>query len=600
MMRLFFAFLALAAGVLAAHAQEGAAPSISDLKVGHWIEAKGTLQAGVFVVSEIEVQEPADEEELIGCATRVKGLDQRFELLGMRVDIDSETKWSQIALDSLEGRRVKVEGRWKGGKLSANQVSARGDGRDRIVGRIDAIAGEAPRLELAVMDFRLRLADGATLDKPDAIGSAKLAPAREVTRPDSIGRIEADDYIPGSLRLSETLRLGALFDTKWTREVDRDLDSTEPDAIDSPRAALRLQLLWLPSDTTALLVSPRVEWSAYLDEGGDDSEGFDFDLVEVWVRQDDPWGLGLQAQLGRIDFDDDREWIYKRHLDSARLRWEGGGWHAEAAAMTLLDGDSDSDSDLRDESTDSLWASVGWSDEDRSASLWVLDQRFTGIDPDPADGEDPLDGEDWPFFIGARVLGEWIEDVDLWADAAVVRGWRGETDIEGFGFDIGATFEPDAVAPFYFTLGWAHGSGDDPATGDVDEGFRQSGWQRNNGKLGGVTSFRYYGEAIEPELSNLSIATVGVGMRLGRKNSLDLVWHSYTQDEASPFLRDTTIDEDPDGVSRDIGMGVDLIFGSKAFDGWDFELVYGRFFPGSAFDDAEDLWIASAQVRYRF
>ncbi|MFN9785720.1 MAG: alginate export family protein [Planctomycetia bacterium] len=591
---------ALAALALVARGQESSVPGLPDLKVGHWIEAKGALEGDIFVVSEVEVQEPGDEEELIGVATRVKGLDQRFELLGLRIDVDAQTKWTDMALDALEGRRVKVEGRWKGGKLSAKEVSARGEGRDRIVGRIDAISGSAPRLELSVMDFRLRLADDAKLDKPEALATAKLAPAREVSRPDSIGRIDADDYIPGSVRLSENLRLGALLDTKWTREVDRDLDADAPDAIDSPRAALRLQLLWMPRETTALLVSPRLEWSAYLDEGGDDDEGFDFDLVEAWVRQDDPWALGLQAQLGRLDFDDDREWIYKRYLDSVRLRWERGGWHAEAAGMTLLDGDSDSDSDLRDESTDSLWASVGWSDEDRSASLWVLDQRFTGVDPDPAGGEDPLDGEDWPFFIGARVLGEWIEDLDLWADAAVVRGWRGDADIEGFGFDVGATFEPDAIAPFYFTLGWAHGSGDDPATSDVDEGFRQTGWQRNNGKLGGVTSFRYYGEAIDPELSNLSIATVGVGARLGRKNSLDLVWHSYTQDRALDYLRDTSIDQDPDGASRDIGMGVDLIFGSKAFDGWDFELVYGRFLPGAAFGGVDDMWTASAQVRYRF
>jgi len=599
-MRLFAAMLAVFACALGARAQEGAAPGLAGLKVGHWIEAKGALEDGVFVVSEVEVQEPADEEELIGLATRVKGLDQRFELLGLRVDVDARTKWTDVALDSLEGRRVKVEGRWKGGKLSAKEVSARGEGRDRVVGRVDAISGEAPRLELAVMDFKLRLAADAKLDKPEALASAKLAPEREVSRPDSIGRIDADDYIPGSVRLSDTLRLGALFDTKWTREVDRDLDSTEPDAIDSPRAALRLQLLWMPRDTTTLLVSPRLEWSAYLDEGGEDDEGFDFDLVEAWVRQDDPWGLGLQAQLGRLDFDDDREWIYKRYLDSARLRFERGGWHAEAAAMTLLDGDSDSDSDLRDESTDSIWASAGWADKDRSASVWVLDQRFTGVDPDPAGGEDELDGEDWPFFIGARVLGEWIEDVDLWADVAVVRGWRGDTDIEGFGFDVGATFEPDAIAPFYFSVGYAHGSGDDPETADVDEGFRQTGWQRNNGKLGGVTSFRYYGEAVEPEMSNLSIATAGIGARLGRKNSIDLVWHSYAQDQAADFLRDSAIDADPDGASRDIGTGVDLIFGSKAFDGWDFELVYGRFFPGAAFDGADDLWIASAQVRYRF
>ncbi|MEY4773282.1 MAG: hypothetical protein RIT40_317, partial [Planctomycetota bacterium] len=48
------------------------------------------------------------------------------------------------------------------------------------------------------------------------------------------------------------------------------------------------------------------------------------------------------------------------------------------------------------------------------------------------------------------------------------------------------------------------------------------------------------------------------------------------------------------------GSEIDLIFGSKAIDGWDFELVYGRFAPGDAFADADATWMASAQVRYRF
>ena len=74
-------------------------------------------------------------------ATRVSGLDQRFELLGMRVDVASGTEWRDIAFDALEGRRVKVQGRWKGGKFSAKQVAARGviergfhPGHERAVG----------------------------------------------------------------------------------------------------------------------------------------------------------------------------------------------------------------------------------------------------------------------------------------------------------------------------------------------------------------------------------------------------------------------------------------------------------------------------------
>ena len=578
----------------------GDKPTLAQLRLGHWIEAKGDLRDTVFVVSEVEVVEPADEEELIGTAVRVSGLDQRFELLGLRVDVTSETEWRDVSLDKLEGVRVKVQGRWKGGKLVAKEVSKRGEGRDRIAGRIDAIKGEAPQRVLEVMDFQLQLSGDTELDKPESLLEAKLAPERMVQRRTEVRRVDAEDYIPGSLQLSETLSFGALVDTKWTRESNRDLDETIGDQVDSPRAALRLQLLWLPTESTSVLVSPRVEYSAYLDENGEDDRGFNFKLNEVWMRQDDPWGYGAYLQVGRLDFDDDREWIWKRYLDAARVRWEKGYWNAEVSAMTLLDGDDSSDSDVRDEGTQSMYAQAGWDDGDRSVSLWVLDQRFSGVDPDPFAGDDPLDGRDWPIFFGARVLGEWIDDVDVWADLCIVRGYRDTIDIEGFGFDIGATWESAAFAPFYFTAGYAWGSGDDPATPDVNEAFRQTTWQRNNGKFGGVTSFRYYGEAMEPELSNLGILTLGVGTRIGRKNSLDLVWHTYQQDQAADFIRDSALDVDPDGISTDLGSEIDLIFGSKAIDGWDFELVYGRFAPGDAFADADATWMASAQVRYRF
>lgn len=591
---------ALSALLLLVCAPWAAAQSPSDLKPGHWIEAKGSLVDGVFVVSEFEVAEPEDDEELIGTASRASSLDMRFEVLGMRVDVAAETSWQDIAFDAVEGRRVKVQGRWKGGKFAADEVASRGEGRDRITGRVDAVHGTAPDLRLEVMDFDLRLTKDTKVSKPGMLLEAKLAPERKAQRRTEVGRVEADDFIPGSLKIGDTLSFGALLDTKWTRQANRDLDEALGDDIDSPRAALRLQLLWLPTASTSALVSPRVEYSNYIDENGPDDERTTFKLNEVWLRQDDLLGSGAWVQAGRLDFDDDREWIWKRYLDGARLRWERGGWNAEVGAMTLVDGDDSSSSDLRDEDTSSMYASFGWSDKDKSWTAWLLDQRFTGVDPSPRGGDADLDGRDWPFYFGVRVIGEWFKDFEGWLDLALVRGYRGDVDIEGSAIDIGATWEGSAIAPFYATAAWSWASGDDPSTPDVNEAFRQTGWQRNNGKFGGVTSFRYYGEAVDPELSNLGIFTLGVGARLGRKNSIDLVWHAYSQDRAANYIRDSSIDIDPDGVSTDLGTGMDLVFGSKAFDGWDFELVYSRFFPGDAFSGADALWLASAQVRYRF
>ena len=50
-------------------------------------------------------------------------------------------------------------------------------------------------------------------------------------------------------------------------------------------------------------------------------------------------------------------------------------------------------------------------------------------------------------------------------------------------------------------MGWAWGSGDQEPQSGNNGTFRQTGFQDNNDKWSGVTSFRYYGELVDPELS---------------------------------------------------------------------------------------------------
>jgi hypothetical protein len=150
------------------------------------------------------------------------------------------------------------------------------------------------------------------------------------------------------------------------------------------------------------------------------------------------------------------------------------------------------------------------------------------------------------------------------------------------------------------SAGWAFGSGDDAGSSATDESYRQTGLERNNGKLGGVSSFRYYGEVFDPELSNLSVLTFGVGTRFTRDSSLDLVWHAYDQDSASAFLRRTDLKADPDGVHTHLGQEVDLILGLRDWHGSDFEFVAGWFDPGAAFVDQDEAWKLSFQWRFRF
>ena len=64
-------------------------------------------------------------------------------------------------------------------------------------------------------------------------------------------------------------------------------------------------------------------------------------------------------------------------------------------------------------------------------------------------------------------------------------------------------------------------SGIDPASGAWAPTMAPAGLQENEADFGGAASFKDYGEVLDPELSNLAIFTVGLGLRPSEKFSLD-------------------------------------------------------------------------------
>ena len=152
------------------------------------------------------------------------------------------------------------------------------------------------------------------------------------------------------------------------------------------------------------------------------------------------------------------------------------------------------------------------------------------------------------------------------------------------------------------TLGFAFGTGDRNPDDGTDGAFRQTGLQDNEWDFGGATDFKYYGEVLDPELSNLAILTAGVGIRPSDKFSLDLVYHHYLQHRASASLRNAGIDAEPSGRSRRLGSAIDLIVGlQEIWDHLDARLAVGYFLPGAAFPESSGgAWVVSAEVQFRF
>jgi len=570
----------LAALVLALH---GRAQGPEELRVGHWVEVRGQLENdGTFRANALEALPPADTEVLTGTASRVDVAAQTFELLGRSVRVSARTRWQDLSLTRLEGRRVKVEGHWRGRYVAARNISPRDPGRDHVAGRIDQIDRIPEGLKLRVLDFPVIVPDRTTIRSQTPLADLPLAPQVQREIEGAPTKDQEEDYVPGNLRLTDELSFGALIEYKIAREDDFDLDRSFDRDSTNQRLTLKGQLAWLPSESFHALAIERFELEDRRQENGRSQSTGDAHLDELWGYWSDVGVAGFDLQVGRQQFIDARQWLYRSNLDAVRAIWHRPGVRLELSASTRF---SDADPE---QTPDNLIAYLSNGDPKREIAAYVIDRR------------DNPGERDYPIWFGARALGAWIPQNKVWAEASLLRGFSNDLNLSSDAIDVGTTWSPPWAEPVSFTLGWAYGSGDDPDSATTDESFRQTGLERNKGKWEGVSNFHYYGELLDPELSNLTILTAGIGARVASRTSLDLVWHRYDQVEAAAFLRNASLETNPDGVQTNLGQEVDLVLGSKFLKGWDFAVTAGWFQPGEAFPNSDDAYFTSFLVRFRF
>jgi len=561
------------------------------LAIGHWVRVKGQLdRLGWFVAQELEIRQPEGEEVLIGKVGLVVKRVDRFRVFGLPIHVTERTNMQGIDWDGLRGARVKVEGHYRGpSKFSAREVTPRpGGGRDRIEGRVDAIERRGEALVLRIMAFEVLLPADALIESEDLITSLGLAPAPDVLLP-PVQRDDPENYIPISIALTETLGLGIQIESKEAHERNFDLDRDKPGNKRQAQLSAKAQLVWQPSADGFALARFRWDRGRVRDQDDPNTSFRDGDVSELYGYLRQPFGGGVDLQVGRQDFDDPREWIYDENLDAVRVHVLRQDFRLELSSSTRL-----TESSRANRETDNWIAYLSNDDVERHLAAWVVDRRRSGEERSK------------PLHAGVRMLGQWLPQQSVWAELSAVRGYEEGVDLRGWAVDLGTTWD---LEPYYVTLGFAHGSGDDDPFDDVDTSHRQTGLHDNNGRFGGVTSFKYYGEVLEPELSNLDVYTAGLGMRVGRRSSLDLVLHKYRLVEtyqlppgstASSPLLNSSLRARPDGIHDDLGWEADLVLGSRELKDWDLELVLGWFSPGDAFPGADPAWVWRTQLRYRF
>ena len=228
------------------------AQSVEDLRVGHWLRIKGALDPnGRFVAEELELREPAEEQGVIGLATDVEPRQSRFRVLGQLVKISDKTEWEGgLDWDSLEGRRLEVEGHYRGPRnLSARELQPRNPGgRDRLEGRIDDLARSSTGLLIKVMRWEVLVPDDVLWD-PDGLGlDAPLAPAGPAAS--RLGVVpDEEDLIPETLTLAPGLTAGVTLAWNDTREREYDLDDDRLGDTTEQQLSANLRVSWEGNET---------------------------------------------------------------------------------------------------------------------------------------------------------------------------------------------------------------------------------------------------------------------------------------------------------------------------------------------------------------
>lgn len=288
-----------------------------------------------------------------------------------------------------------------------------------------------------------------------------------------------------------------------------------------------------------------------------------------------------EVTVGRMNFEDDRHWLYDTSLDAAHLKLRHNSFQAElsVAQKDWLDLDALNAVPRSRITNYILYVSYHGIEDTRLAGYTIYSRDGSGK-------------EGRPLHLGLRASGAPSDRFNYWTELAWLRG-RDEFErrFSAHAFDMGATYRFNSVRlQPSVTLGYAFGSGDGNPDDHRNTEFRQTGLHSNEWRMSGVTSFKYYGEGLDPELSNLQILTAGVGLRLAPTVHLDLVYHRYRLNKLAEGIRNAALtaemNQDETMPSRDVGSGLDVILGFRNLFGvrrLGLDLRAGWFFPGTAY-----------------
>lgn len=399
-----------------------------------------------------------------------------------------------------------------------------------------------------------------------------------------VGRaVDDDDSASTRWRLlGDRVRLGGKLSAGVEPERNFDLNEHNPADYTDALWSAELEATARPSAATEMFLKAGLRRQQVLkDEEKDERSSTSRQLQQLYLVARHPAHPWLALQLGRQDFDESREWLYDENLDAARLHALLGPVRTEASVSTR------------------------WNTRSRQLAGWTNWMLMNTFEPAPGwEGGAYLihrrlrgDGGERPTWIGLRSHGKVSSGLRHWAELSALRGTYAGDTARGWAFDTGFRLRLHRGTRTTLSAGIARGSGGH----DVGRRYHQTGFHDNNDTYGGVRSFRYYGELVDPELSNLRVLTAGLGIRPTPESSVDLLLHRYDQVTPDRNLGRTSLDMRPLGIRTEIGEELDVVVAIEEFSQVELEYVFAVFRPGAAFPGtATNAYLNKLELQVKF
>lgn len=567
---------------------DATASAMGKLRPGETVEVSGEWHRneGVFVATKIEKLRERRDPSARGA---IEALDPRaatFRLFGREVRVHEATAFpadsgagrGRIA-DLRPGMRVEVSadpepgGAWEAKRVVWREVKA----SDKVKGQITEVAAEADSAQIIWISGLVIRVTGETELVTDYLEEELLG---------TLFSDEGDANVPhlrlGPLQLAGYGRMTTHRDNGYT------LSGADDDSlIGQPAIALQVAGDW--SRWFQTMVDMRLSSDQSFPGRRFDVTNARLELLQGYAVLRAGGAKGIMVMAGKQRVRDQREWLFDEYLDAVRL-------YLTVARPLVLEasylpsvlppaGESFATWD------DLLFRARLIPNARNEANVYWMKRR----DSSPRNRE--------PLYLGLSYTGRPARWLRGWLEAALLRGEDKGRPQRAHALDVGTTFSTTGRIRPSVTFAYAVGSGEEKVTGDpYSQEFRQTGYEDNSGRYGGFSSFKYYGEVLDPELANLEVLTAGAGIRFGYAASADVVVHVYRQPVPDDAMRASLPLEDvaPDGDSRDLGREVDFIFGVQNIVGRaSLGYGFGLFTPGKALN-VTDVVASRHRVSVRF